>query len=43
MNRQPPNYRQITAMAVNRQTANRLYIKGGGGGGSSYGVTAKAE
>jgi hypothetical protein len=37
MNRQPPNYRQTTANAVNRQTANRLCIKGGGGGGSGSG------
>lgn len=27
MNRQPPNYRQTTANDVNRQTANRLYVK----------------
>lgn len=40
MNRQPPNYRQTTANVVNRQTANRLYVKGGGGGGSGGSVTA---
>jgi hypothetical protein len=37
MNRLPPNYRQTTANAVNRQTANRLYVIGGGGGGSGGG------
>jgi hypothetical protein len=41
MNRQPPNCRQITANAVYSQTANRLYVKGGGGG--SFAVATKSK